>query len=911
VSGERAEIGVSPGWLLLVPAVVVVGLALGLDYLHPSSSPGLGPAQWAGVALGLTAVAVAGSAALPWGRVRFAGLGAGFRERVAELAAVAGVVGQVALLVVVIRLFRIESPAFYDRLAPLLLLGFIGHHLLPGRWRLGGFVALSLGAVSAVFGWVTGLWLAGLGLVLIALARLPVSFGWRVAAMAVAGAALALARSGRLETPVPGAIWPILGSMFMFRLVVYAYDVEHARTKVGWRETLAYFFMVPNPAFPLFPVVDFATFRRTYYDRDAATIYQQGVWWMVRGLTHLVIYRFVYQKLTISPSEVTDLAGLVHYALANFGLYLRVSGQFHLIIGILHLFGFRLPETHRFFYLASGFTDFWRRINIYWKDFMTKVVFNPVHFRLRRHGQTTALVLATLAVFVVTWATHAYQWFWILGAGAISLTDTLFWGLLALIMVGASLRELRHGRQRTLGVQAWSWRRELRVAAGTAVTFTLLCVLWTLWSSSSLSAFMALLAAARPTGAGVAAVGATLLTVALATLLMRRLRPEAAAVRPLRLGGAVRQTAGAAVPLVLLCAVALPPVVSRLGPGAQALARDLRLAELNRRDAALLQRGYYEQLVGVNRFNGQLWDVYARRTETGVTLADLGVMRRREDLLRRELVPFAGVLFQGQPFRTNQWGMRDRDYAESPAPGTLRIALLGASSAMGEGLADGEAFESVLEDRLNGERPVPGIERFEVLNFAVRGYTPLSQLLLLEQGRVFRFGPRAILIAGHASDLANFNDLVPAVNNGWSLEFPEVRRIVAEAGLQRGMTHDEMERRLLPHGDALVRWVYGRIAELCRTRGVEVWWTHVPLPLDNLAPGSPERLETLARQAGFEVIGAGDPYAGREARRLILAEWDRHPNAQGHRLLAEHLYPGVVGRLATLDRGRELSTPNQ
>ncbi len=34
---------------------------------------------------------------------------------------------------------------------------------------------------------------------------------------------------------------------------------------------------------------------------------------------------------------------------------------------------------------------------------------------------------------------------------------------------------------------------------------------------------------------------------------------------------------------------------------------------LNKRDAALLRRGYYEELIGAERFNSQLWEVNMRR----------------------------------------------------------------------------------------------------------------------------------------------------------------------------------------------------------------------------------------------------------------------------------------------------------
>ena len=109
---------------------------------------------------------------------------------------------------------------------------------------------------------------------------------------------------------------------------------------------------------------------------------------MFRGTVHLLLYRLVYHELLI-PAERGPRRGEPGAATssANYLLYLRVSGQFHMACGMLHLFGFRLPETHHHYLLATGFTDYWRRINIYWKDFMVRIVFNPVVFRLKRRPQ--------------------------------------------------------------------------------------------------------------------------------------------------------------------------------------------------------------------------------------------------------------------------------------------------------------------------------------------------------------------------------------------------------------------------------------------------------------------------------------------------------------------------------------------
>ena len=255
--------------------------------------------------------------------------------------------------------------------------------------------------------------------------------------------------------------------MFMFRLISYLYDLKHDPGLASIPRSLSYFFLLPNVCFPLFPVVDFKTFCRQYYNDDRHRIYMVGVQWIFRGVVQLILYRLVYHVLVLEPASVETIADLGQYLLWPYLLYLRVSGMFHIVVGILHLFGFNLPETHHSYFLASSFTDFWRRINIYWKDFMMKVFYYPAYFALRKRGETMALVLSTLVVFAVTWALHSYQTFWIQGSFLLAWNDVLFWTLLAALVVVNALHEWRRGRQRRLTDRALPWRDTLRSAAAT------------------------------------------------------------------------------------------------------------------------------------------------------------------------------------------------------------------------------------------------------------------------------------------------------------------------------------------------------------------------------------------------------------------------------------------------------------
>ena len=182
-------------------------------------------------------------------------------------------------------------------------------------------------------------------------------------------------------------------------------------------------------------MIDYRAFQRGYFARGIHEIQRAGLVMMSRGTVHLLLYRVIDRLLLISADAVHDPLSLAGYLVCNYLLYLRVSGQFHMACGLLHLFGFQLPETHHHYLLATGFTDYWRRINIYWKDFMVRLVFNPVVFRLKRRPQPVALAVATAVVFVVTWLLHAYQSFWLRGIWGFSAPDALFWGILGVLVL--------------------------------------------------------------------------------------------------------------------------------------------------------------------------------------------------------------------------------------------------------------------------------------------------------------------------------------------------------------------------------------------------------------------------------------------------------------------------------------------
>jgi len=801
---------------------------------------------------------------------------------------------QLALVVLVIRQFAVESHALL-RVAIVASIGFLIHSFLPVAFRMRFFVLLSLAAIYTVFQGVAGAWLAGLSLALVGVCHLPVSLRARMGLALSIGVFLALARGGLVPVPWPAAIWPILGSMFMFRLIIYFFDRSHEREAPSVWQTLSYFFLLPNPVFALFPVVDFRTFLRTYYNDEDYRIYQTGVQWMLRGVVHLLLYRLVYYHLLLAPAEVDGLAELAQFLLSNFCLYLHVSGSFHLAVGMLHLFGFNLPETNYLYALSASVNDFWRRINIYWKDFMLKVFYYPCFFRLRKKGTTRALVISTVFVVVVTWFLHSYQWFWLRGSFPIHWQDVVFWATLGVLMIFNSLYESRSSKARGRRARTWSFREGFTRSLAIGGTFTFILLLWSLWTVESWDQWISLFAFLRTDGGTDVADGSGSLGLLTASFfLFAVVASDARRGKPRLRGSAtepsfLKRSLLTLSSLVAILLLGTPALNAALGARTSEVVESLKKARLNRLDAAQLQHGYYENLLDVARFNEELFEYYRERPADWVPVKQTEAAYWTGDIQEFALLPGAEMMFKGARFTTNRWGMRDRDYEKRKPSGVYRIGIIGGSYGMGPGVESRQTFGQLVEDRLN--QKTPGSDaRYEVLNFSVGGYFPIHRLAAVMDGNLLDFDLDVLIYLMHENERdQTVRRSKTIAKEGIEIPYPFLEEALERAGYQAGVSLPS-ERVLAEQGDAVLEALYREIAGAARARGAKPVWLFLPtiamigndFDIDDLA--------TLARRAGFVVLELDGVYQEHEVVDLRLAPWDLHPNALGHQLIADRLY---------------------
>jgi hypothetical protein len=484
------------------------------------------------------------------------------------------------------------------------------------------------------------------------------------------------------------------------------------------------------------------------------------------------------------------------------------------------------------------------------------------------------------------------QWFWIRGSVLIEWNDIIFWTIFALLVLANSVYETRHAQVRSVSKRERTLGEAVSLVARTTGTFAVICVLWSFWTAESVTDWALMVRGAMalppwsPTrfalvafAAAVAAGGVVYWTWRGAGTGQR----ESTRLSP--------QTIFATT--LLVCLTSVPGITHRLGEG-QEVVDTLRLASaagLNQRDAERFQRGYYENLLDVGRFNDELWRVYERMpTDFVRSLSALGLTRSTQDEQDYELLPEKAGRFVGAMVRTNRWGMRDIDYRMEPPPGVYRIALLGASIAMGSGVEMEDSFEAVLERRLNAERP--GGLRFEILNFGVAGYAPQHTLFQLKQ-KVPAFQPDAVFYVGHSTDLLRtVTQWQRMVRRGILPDDPFVKHLTSESGILPTTGSNEARRRTRPYGRQFLEWVYRSMVEECIRLGIRpvfVYLETVTEPIEQWRASGRKTVLEAARAAGFTVFDLTGVYGDRAPADLWIAPNDGHPNKTGNQLIAQGL----------------------
>jgi alginate O-acetyltransferase complex protein AlgI len=252
-------------------------------------------------------------------------------------------------------------------------------------------------------------------------------------AFAVANLNILSSAAGWKTWPVPAIALPLGVSFIVFEKITYVVDLfrKAAPPARSFLDYLNYVFLFPKllagPIVKYHDIVEQLS-RPTHRYVDV----EEGLIRFVKGLGKKVL---IADTLAPMANEVFALpapaldCGSAWLGLAcfTFQIYFDFSGYSDMAIGMARMLGFRLMENFREPYLATSFTDFWRR----WHISLSTWIKEYLNIPLGGNRVSTARNYCNLCVcFLLCGLWHGAAWnFVIWGAihGVALVCDRVFW----------------------------------------------------------------------------------------------------------------------------------------------------------------------------------------------------------------------------------------------------------------------------------------------------------------------------------------------------------------------------------------------------------------------------------------------------------------------------------------------------
>jgi hypothetical protein len=338
--------------------------------------------------------------------------------------------------------------------------------------------------------------------------------------------------------------------------------------------------------------------------------------------------------------------------------------------------------------------------------------------------------------------------------------------------------------------------------------------------------------------------------------------------------------------------------------GARSALDSVRSPELNRTERESSAGGYYEGLIGGDGGEGSRSELAMRllgKPTDWVRFHAANVSQVLDnDFLLFELKPNLHRTLFGQPFTTNRYGLRDREYTLVKSPGVFRIAVLGSSIDMGWGIGTEDTYVNLLEDWLNEHAARRGLaRRFEVVNFAVAAYSPMQRLEAFHRKAV-RFAPDLVLYSATLLDTRLIEIyLCDLLQSNVEVHYDFFRSALAEANIRADELRREPDGKLADKSviKAMLRpryWSFydqtiGLLAADCRSLGVPLVCLIIPrvgkADSPELRAEPVARLREIASHYALPLFDLTSAFDNDDPAKLKIAAWDDHPNARGHRRL--------------------------
>lgn len=106
--------------------------------------------------------------------------------------------------------------------------------------------------------------------------------------------------------------------------------------------------------------------------------------------------------------------------------------------------------------------------------------------------------------------------------------------------------------------------------------------------------------------------------------------------------------------------------------------------------------------------------------------------------------------------KINSDGLRDYEYAIKKEKNTFRVLVLGDSIAFGWGVNFNDTFAKLIEKEMNEKSPFEGYSKYEVINFGVGNYNTVMELNMLKE-KGLKYNPDLVILEYYINDAELIN----------------------------------------------------------------------------------------------------------------------------------------------------------
>jgi len=260
--------------------------------------------------------------------------------------------------------------------------------------------------------------------------------------------------------------------------------------------------------------------------------------------------------------------------------------------------------------------------------------------------------------------------------------------------------------------------------------------------------------------------------------------------------------------------------------------------------------------------------------------------------------------FKLVPFRTNSQGLRDQEYSLNKPEGTYRIAIIGDSFSVPEGVKLKQAYHTLLEKKLNQE---DGEGSYEVINFSVGGYT-LRQYAAVLKHKAQAYDPDLVVIGFCPQNDHKIPDETiferqfepnPATRPFFRsfVKMQTMRTLIQKYHSMTNSGSSGTDAVFTEQQKAYMSTYFDRMQEFSAENEIPVVVMFLYQRYDPYWRLYSKQLQSMVIAHDLYYVDVSHPFKGTNVEDYVIHELDPHPNAAANRIFARQLYRYLRNRV--------------